>query len=233
MKSCACAEAETVPSTPTMPRASPTASSRGDCPISWEPRGRAWRSIPPARRRWWRCTWPAKACGRRDATWRWPGGVNVILTPENAIALSKAGMMATDGRCKTFDDAPTALCAAKAAAWLCSKESRDALTNGDPHPGRDSRIGRQSGRRQQRPDRSQRTWRRRPSSAARWQTPAWRRWRCSTWSARHRNFAGRPHRSAVADESVRQGPRPPMRRCSSARSKPTSAISRPRPASPV
>ncbi|HEY9227445.1 MAG TPA: polyketide synthase, partial [Gemmatimonadaceae bacterium] len=33
------------------------------------------------------------------------GGVNVILTPELNINFSKAGMMARDGRCKTFDAA--------------------------------------------------------------------------------------------------------------------------------
>jgi len=31
------------------------------------------------------------------------GGVNVILSPETTVMLAKAGMLATDGRCKTFD----------------------------------------------------------------------------------------------------------------------------------
>ncbi len=31
------------------------------------------------------------------------GGVNLIISPEITIALSQAGMMSTDGRCKTFD----------------------------------------------------------------------------------------------------------------------------------
>jgi acyl transferase domain-containing protein len=30
------------------------------------------RETPPARRRWWRCTSPARACARASAAWRWP-----------------------------------------------------------------------------------------------------------------------------------------------------------------
>ena len=46
------------------------------------------------------------------------GGVNLILAPDIFIALSRARMLAPDGRCKTFDAAPTALPAAKAApSW--------------------------------------------------------------------------------------------------------------------
>ena len=30
-------------------------------------------------------------------------GVNLILSPENSIACSRWGMLAPDGRCKTFD----------------------------------------------------------------------------------------------------------------------------------
>ena len=35
-------------------------------------RARASRCRPPARRRWWRSTWPARACSTASATWRWP-----------------------------------------------------------------------------------------------------------------------------------------------------------------
>ena len=31
-----------------------------------------WRSTPPARRRWSRCTWRARACAPASASWRWP-----------------------------------------------------------------------------------------------------------------------------------------------------------------
>ena len=33
---------------------------------------RASRSTPPARRRWWRCTWRARRCAAASARWRWP-----------------------------------------------------------------------------------------------------------------------------------------------------------------
>ena len=35
-------------------------------------RARAWPSTRPAPPRWWRCTWPARACGPASATWPWP-----------------------------------------------------------------------------------------------------------------------------------------------------------------
>jgi acyl transferase domain-containing protein len=40
-----------------------------------------------------------------DSTMALAGGVNLMLSPEKFIILSKAGMMAPDGRCKTFDRA--------------------------------------------------------------------------------------------------------------------------------
>ena len=48
--------------------ASPPAGSR-TCSAC---RARAWRSTRPARRRWSRSTWPARACAPASATWRWP-----------------------------------------------------------------------------------------------------------------------------------------------------------------
>ena len=41
------------------------------------------------------------------------GGVNLILSPEMTIALSKARMMSPDGRCKTFDQGGRRLCAGR------------------------------------------------------------------------------------------------------------------------
>ena len=46
------------------------------CPAGSRTRS-AWRarrspSTPPARRRWWRCTWPARRCAAASAPWRWP-----------------------------------------------------------------------------------------------------------------------------------------------------------------
>ena len=42
-------------------------------------------------------------------------GVNLILTPDNSIAISKAKMLSSDGRCKTFDASADGYARAKAA----------------------------------------------------------------------------------------------------------------------
>ena len=59
-------------STPTSPPAARTASPPAASPTSSACRARAWRSTPPARRRWWRCTSRARACAPARAAWRWP-----------------------------------------------------------------------------------------------------------------------------------------------------------------
>ena len=87
----------------TSPPAMPAASRRGGCPTSSAPRDRASRSTPPARRRWWRCTWRCQSLRAGECDLALAGGVNLILSPEMNIDFSKAGMMARDGRCKTFD----------------------------------------------------------------------------------------------------------------------------------
>ena len=51
------------------------------------------------------------------------GGVNVLLSPAITIATSRARMLSPDGRCKTFDAAPTATYAVRAAACWCSSGS--------------------------------------------------------------------------------------------------------------
>ena len=79
---------------------------RARCPTCSACRGRAWRSTPRARRRWWRCTWRVRACGSASATWRWPAASTCMLLPEPFDRASRSGrMMAPDGRCKTFDAA--------------------------------------------------------------------------------------------------------------------------------
>ena len=60
------------PSTPTPAPARRTASSPTGCPTCSTCAGRAWPSTPPARRRWSRCTWPARPAQPASATWRWP-----------------------------------------------------------------------------------------------------------------------------------------------------------------
>src|SRR5690242_13916929 len=59
------------------------------------------------------------------------GGVNLILFPEVNIALSKAHMMAPDGRCKTFDEAADGYVRSEGCCILVLKKLSDALGDRD------------------------------------------------------------------------------------------------------
>ncbi len=50
-----------------------------------------------------RFIWHARVCAYAQSDMALAGGVNLILSPEVTIAFSHARMMASDGRCKTFD----------------------------------------------------------------------------------------------------------------------------------
>ena len=60
------------------------------------------------------------------------GGVNLILTPELSITLSKYQMMAGDGRCKFGDARADGFVRAEGCAMVVLKRLRDALADGDP-----------------------------------------------------------------------------------------------------
>ncbi len=59
------------------------------------------------------------------------GGVNVIITPDTSIALSKAHMMAPDGRCKTFDASANGFVRGEGCGLVVLKRLRDAVEEGD------------------------------------------------------------------------------------------------------
>lgn len=59
------------------------------------------------------------------------GGVNLILTPEININFSKARMMASDGRCKTFDAAADGYVRGEGCAMVVLRRMADALSDGD------------------------------------------------------------------------------------------------------
>ncbi len=59
------------------------------------------------------------------------GGVNAILSPEVTIALSKAHMMAPDGRCKAFDSRANGFVRGEGCAVVVLKRLSDAITDRD------------------------------------------------------------------------------------------------------
>ncbi|HET7503188.1 MAG TPA: SDR family NAD(P)-dependent oxidoreductase [Kofleriaceae bacterium] len=58
-------------------------------------------------------------------------GVNVMLTPQLTIVFSKAGMMAADGRCKTFDAAADGYVRGEGCGVVILKRLADAVADGD------------------------------------------------------------------------------------------------------
>ncbi len=59
------------------------------------------------------------------------GGVNVILAPDTSVALSRAHMLAPDGRCKTFDAAADGYARGEGAGVVVLKRLGDAQRDGD------------------------------------------------------------------------------------------------------
>ena len=59
------------------------------------------------------------------------GGVNLILLPDTTMLLSRARMMAPDGRCKTFDAAADGFVRGEGCGVVVLKRLADALADGD------------------------------------------------------------------------------------------------------
>lgn len=59
------------------------------------------------------------------------GGVNLMLSPDNYIALSKYGMLAPDGRCKTFDADANGFLRGEGCGMVVLKRLSDAQADGD------------------------------------------------------------------------------------------------------
>lgn len=60
------------------------------------------------------------------------GGVNLVLTPEATVAFTKLHMMASDGRCKTFDSRADGFVRGEGCGVVVLKRLSDALADGDP-----------------------------------------------------------------------------------------------------
>jgi acyl transferase domain-containing protein/short-subunit dehydrogenase/acyl carrier protein len=59
------------------------------------------------------------------------GGVNLILAPDNSVAISRARMLSPDGRCKTFDAAADGFVRGEGCGIVVLKRLDDALAAGD------------------------------------------------------------------------------------------------------
>jgi acyl transferase domain-containing protein/acyl carrier protein len=69
---------------------------------------------------------------RRETDMALAGGVNLILGPEMTVTLTKAHMMADDGRCKAFDAAANGYVRGEGCGVIVLKRLSDAVANGDP-----------------------------------------------------------------------------------------------------
>jgi acyl transferase domain-containing protein/acyl carrier protein len=59
------------------------------------------------------------------------GGVNVILAPDTNVFLSRAGMLARDGRCKTFSADADGYVRSEGCGMIALRRLSDAVTRGD------------------------------------------------------------------------------------------------------
>ena len=68
---------------------------------------------------------------RRESDHALAAGVNLILSPENSIACSRWGMLAPDGRCKTFDAGADGYVRSEGCGVVVLKRLSDAVRDGD------------------------------------------------------------------------------------------------------
>ncbi len=68
---------------------------------------------------------------RRESDQALVAGVNLMLSPENSIATSRWGMLAPDGRCKTFDADADGYVRGEGCGVVVLKRLSDALRDGD------------------------------------------------------------------------------------------------------
>lgn len=59
------------------------------------------------------------------------GGVNVLLSPENFVAASQAGMLSSEGRCKSFDERGDGYVRSEGVGLVLLRRLSDALRDGD------------------------------------------------------------------------------------------------------
>ncbi len=72
-----------------------------------------------------------QALRARECTMALAGGVNLLLSPRSSLGYAKLGMMAKDGRCKTFDARADGYVRGEGCAVIALKRLSDALANRD------------------------------------------------------------------------------------------------------
>ncbi|MFZ0905589.1 MAG: type I polyketide synthase [Mycobacterium sp.] len=68
---------------------------------------------------------------RRESDQALAAGVNLMLSPENSVATSRWGMLAPDGRCKTFDTDADGYVRSEGCGVVVLKRLSDAVRDGD------------------------------------------------------------------------------------------------------
>ena len=131
--------------------------SGAHCLLPGPARARRSRSTRPARARWSRCIWRARRLRSDEIDMALAGGVYVQCTPELLSTLAnRAGMLSPDGRCHAFDDRADGFVPGEGVGVVVLKRLSDALARRRSHLRRDSRLGHQPGRHDQRHHRAQR-----------------------------------------------------------------------------
>lgn len=76
-----------------------------------------------------------EACARLrngECSYALAGGVNVLLSPTLSVVFSKAGMLAPDGKCKTFDEKADGYVRSEGCGMVVLKRLSEALRDNDP-----------------------------------------------------------------------------------------------------
>ena len=74
---------------------------------------------------------PASICTGTNASWRWPGGVNLYLHPRTYVDLCALRMLSPDGRCKSFGKGGDGFVPGEGVGVVVLKPLSQAVADGD------------------------------------------------------------------------------------------------------